>query len=35
MTPEEWLAGFESKIADVREKAEEFRASGGKIYQEA
>jgi hypothetical protein len=26
MTPEEWLANFETKIADVREKAEEFRA---------
>lgn len=25
MTPEEWLANFETKIADVREKAEEFR----------
>jgi hypothetical protein len=25
MTPEEWLAGFETKIADVREKAEQFR----------
>lgn len=25
MTPEEWLANFESKIADVREKAEQFR----------
>jgi hypothetical protein len=25
MTPEEWLANFETKIADVREKAEQFR----------
>jgi len=25
MTPEEWLANFESKIADVRAKAEEFQ----------
>jgi hypothetical protein len=25
MTPEEWLANFESKIADVRTKAEEFQ----------
>lgn len=25
MTPEEWLAGFETKIADVQAKAEQFR----------
>jgi hypothetical protein len=25
MTPEDWLAGFETKIADVQAKAEEFR----------
>lgn len=35
MTPEEWLANFESKIADVKAKAEEFQenleASGASV----
>ncbi|HEV2777932.1 MAG TPA: YbaB/EbfC family nucleoid-associated protein [Actinophytocola sp.] len=27
MTPEEWLAGFEAQIADVKQKAAEFKAN--------